>query len=252
MAETTFGTAGARICRMGTDTKKAKITFSFDDNRMSTYANAFPILRENGLKGCIAVVTDRVGEADHYYGWNEIQAMVDAGWEVLAHSRTHDMWNMDAAKIRREVVECKEILAAKGHPPKIWVSPGGPWYEKKGHNLGPGSDYEKAVLANYKGSLLHGGNSGHPVRLPADPHDLSRFGCECYDIEIYNKPLGAILEEIDKAARQGDWCHLGWHDVAGKHVETFKAAAARARKHLDEGVMEPVTMSEALGLEDPA
>ncbi len=212
---------------------------------MTTYANAFPILKDNGLLGCLAVVTDRVGKQD-YYSWQQIKEMVDAGWEVCSHTRNHDLWDMVPEKIEKEVVEAKQILTDKGFPPKVFIAPGGPWQEKQPEMLAKGSDFDKAVRATYH-AYMSGGH-GDAIKLPLDPHEFPRFGCECYDMEQYNSSLEDIKAVIDKAAVEGDWCHLGWHNVEGRHVDTFKATAAHARGYLDAKELEATTISQALGL----
>lgn len=224
----------------------APVTLSFDDGRMSVYANAFPVLRERGLTGCLAVVTGFAGRDGGYYSWDQVGEMSRAGWEVLAHSQSHDMWNLDAGKIRREVVDCLEVFRARGYAPNVWISPGGPWYETQGRLLAKDSDYGRAVRATYRASLLGGGP--HPVKLPVDPHGWGRYGCECYTHAHLNKPVDAILAEVDRAAAEGQWCHLGWHDPDGPHVETLTRVAERIREHAAAGRLRPATVSEALGL----
>jgi len=225
---------------------KTKITFSFDDGCISTYSNAFPILKENGLLGCLSVVTDRVGVSPDYYNWDQIGEMVAAGWEVLSHTRNHDLWDMTTEKIQKEVVDAKRVLTEHGYPPKVFVAPGGPWQEKQPDLVGPGSEFAKTVCATYDGYMA--GGHGDAIKLPLDPHRFPRFGCECYEMEQFNAALVDIKGAIDKAAAEGDWCHLGWHDVQGKHIETFRQTALHAGKYLQEGKLEPATISQALAL----
>jgi len=225
---------------------KTQITFTFDDGCISTYTNAFPILEEHGLLGCLSVVTDRVGASPDYYNWQQIKEMVDSGWEVLSHTRNHDLWDMTGEKIQKEVVEAKAILTEHGYPPKVFVAPGGPWQEAQPEMLGPDSEFATTVRATYDAYMA--GGHGDAIKLPLDPHSFPRFGCECYDMDQYNASLEDIKKAIDKATREGDWCHLGWHDVRGKHIDTLRETALHAEKYLREGKIEPATISQALEL----
>jgi len=226
--------------------KKIPVSFGFDDSCLSTYAEAFPILRENGLVGCISVVTDFVG-LENRYTWENIREMADQGWEIVSHTRTHDMWDLTPEKIRHEIVESRRILNEHGYPALVFITPGGPWQSKQPEQFLPGSLLEQAVRRTYEGFI---NGEEHPVKLPADPYRIGRFGCECYDMEQYNRTVPEIVTEIDKAVGEGSWCHLGWHDVRGRHVETFSRVVKHLRRYLEKGTMVPATVSQAAGLEN--
>ena len=224
--------------------KKALISFGFDDACLSTYANAFPILRSNGLAGCISVVTDFVG-MEGRYSWDNIREMTDNGWEVVSHTRTHDMWDLTPEKILFEIADSRRILREHGYPARVFITPGGPWQEKQPGQFVEGSPLHAAVRRTYDGFI---NGERHPVKLPADPYAVGRYGCECYDMDKYNRSIEEIRAEIDKSVEEGDWCHLGWHDVQGRHVETFRLTVEHIRKYLDLGRIASATVSRAIGL----
>src|SRR5579859_7285827 len=141
-----------------------RISFTFDDGNLSTYTEAFPLMKKAGLRGHIAVVTDFVGQPNRY-SWEQIKEMTDAGWEVMSHSRTHDFREMPPAKLRAEVVESREILQKKGYPAKVFNIPGGSWSGRA--DLAEGSDFEKLVRKTYKAYLPDG--DIHPMVDPVDP-----------------------------------------------------------------------------------
>jgi len=220
-----------------------RISFTFDDGMRSTYTNVFPLLRDAGLRGHIAVVTDIVGNEGRYT-WDEIAAMAAGGWEVMSHSRTHDFTVMDDAKMRAEVVESKAILNARGYPAMVFNMPGGPWSGEP--RFAVGSPFDNLVRATYRAYLPDAG----VTRLGArpDPYTLGHFCCECYGILKYELPLEKVLAEVEAAAREGHWINLLWHDVAGPYVDKFKAVLAAVVPHARAGILLNVTVSDALGL----
>jgi peptidoglycan/xylan/chitin deacetylase (PgdA/CDA1 family) len=84
------------------------VVVTFDDGFRSVAALALPILRRHGLPATIFVPTDHVGTGEPMrwpgieqwlggeheaellpMGWDELAMLVDAGWEVGSHTRSH-------------------------------------------------------------------------------------------------------------------------------------------------------------------
>ena len=233
--------------KMKNRNRKTKITFTFDDGKISVFKNAFPILKEFGLTGCLAVVVDFIGEKDTCFSWNQLQEMVDAGWAVVSHTCNHNLTNLTPQKIWHEVVESKEILNAKGFPSDIFIMPGGPWQHEQPEKIGPESEFLQTVREHYRAYMV--GSSNSVIKLPLDPpYEFPRFGCECYNMEQFNPPLAKIKNTIDQAVSKGDWCHLGWHDISGQHIKTFTETVAHVMTYVNAGMMEPATISEVLDI----
>jgi hypothetical protein len=223
-----------------------KLSITFDDSLLSTYKNAFPLMKDTGIPGNIAVVTGFVGsESGRYYTWDHIQEMADAGWEIVSHSQTHDMWDLDEEKVKCEVIEAKNILNNKGYPAEIFIPPGGPWLQKQRHNFIQGTAFSKAVMKTYAGCLI---GANFKVTPPDNFHIFERFGCECYDDETLNKTPQQIRDHIDTCLEDDTWCHLGWHDVSGKNIETFGLTIDYLKPYLKSGKMEGATISRMLGI----
>jgi len=72
---------------------------SFDDGYTDTYETAFPILAEQGLTGQVFVITDAIGKpnswdanffgAFHHIELSQIRDLVNAGWKIGSHTKTH-------------------------------------------------------------------------------------------------------------------------------------------------------------------
>ena len=85
-------------------------SLTFDDGAASDYAEAFPVLRELGLRATFFVIPSLVDGAGHV-SWQQLREMVAAGMEVGSHSLTHPfMHELDAAGVRREFGESKAVI----------------------------------------------------------------------------------------------------------------------------------------------
>ena len=73
----------------------------FDDHSMISYKNALPIMKERGLRATAFVVSGLADGDASLSGdmwsvarmrWRELEKLVDAGWLIGAHTRTHLIW----------------------------------------------------------------------------------------------------------------------------------------------------------------
>jgi peptidoglycan/xylan/chitin deacetylase (PgdA/CDA1 family) len=221
----------------------AAISFTFDDGRLSTYTNAFPLLRDAGLVGHIAVVTDKVG-CPGFYDWDQITEMAAAGWEVESHTCSHNLADLTTEKCCREVVESKAVLMAHGHEVNIFSFPGGLWQDQP--HFSPNGYFEQTVRKTYAGYLRIG--VPHPMRSPVDPYQLGYLCCECYESEQWGKPIDAIRNCVDQTIAAGAWCNLLWHDINDRHLPKFRQAVQYAAEQIRTGRLRCVTSSDYLHL----
>jgi peptidoglycan/xylan/chitin deacetylase (PgdA/CDA1 family) len=83
---------------------------TFDDGHASDYREAFPALRELGLRATFFVVPTLIGTPG-FVSWSELREMVAAGMEVGSHSLTHPFVDcLDASGLAREFGESKAII----------------------------------------------------------------------------------------------------------------------------------------------
>jgi len=107
----------------------------FDDGLLSTYTTAFPVLRERGLIGRVALVTGIVG-GEFYSKINDtktpcmnleqLRELVDAGWEIASHTVTHPFQfnRLSLEETRRELVDSKRWIEENlGVTPTKFVVP---------------------------------------------------------------------------------------------------------------------------------
>ncbi len=97
------------------------ISFHFDDGHTSHYTEAFPLFREAGVVGCLAL------PAKPTCGITTAQAleMQEAGWEVLSHSINHIPMRspLPEDQAQEEICESHRLLSEKGFVVKQFVTP---------------------------------------------------------------------------------------------------------------------------------
>lgn len=76
------------------------VALTFDDGYQDTVDIAAPILAEHGFTATVFIVPDHVGgvasweregSATPLAGWNDLRKLVNAGWEIGSHSRSHPL-----------------------------------------------------------------------------------------------------------------------------------------------------------------
>ncbi|MBP0726657.1 polysaccharide deacetylase family protein [Bacillus sp. RG28] len=67
---------------------KANIIFTMDDGWDTQYTKAFPILKEKGMKGSIAVIPTKVGTSG-YMSLSQLNTLYSSGWDLMNHTYSH-------------------------------------------------------------------------------------------------------------------------------------------------------------------
>jgi peptidoglycan/xylan/chitin deacetylase (PgdA/CDA1 family) len=98
------------------------VVVSFDDGYRPQFTYALPELRKHGWAG----VLNLKAEGSDLYESN-VRAMIDAGWELAAHTIDHsDLTTLDAAQLKREAAGARQILRREyGVPVKDFCYPAG-------------------------------------------------------------------------------------------------------------------------------
>ena len=73
----------------GNDTNQTpEIVITFDDGAKSVYTNAYPIMKQYGIKGTVFVNTAYIGQ-DWYMNLTDLQELHNAGWTISSHANEH-------------------------------------------------------------------------------------------------------------------------------------------------------------------
>lgn len=83
---------------------------TFDDGLVDNYTNAYPILKELGLKAYFFIIVSKVGTSG-YMSWEQIRELKDAGMSIGSHGMTHKLLTeLEDKELSDEIKESKMIL----------------------------------------------------------------------------------------------------------------------------------------------
>lgn len=104
---------------------RAGVVFCFDDGFQNVYTNAYPILRDAGMVGTIAVIPSVVG-TEGYCTQAQLDELYAAGWSFVGHGISQ-MTLQNEANQRAAHEAARDYLAAHGYTrgARHWVYPGG-------------------------------------------------------------------------------------------------------------------------------
>jgi peptidoglycan/xylan/chitin deacetylase (PgdA/CDA1 family) len=135
------------------------VVISFDDGYRPQFTYALPELRRHGWPG----VLNLKAEGSDLYASN-VEAMIEAGWELAAHTIHHlDLTTLDAEQLKEEVAGSREMLRREyGVPVEDFCYPAG--------------QFDETVIAAVKAA----GYTGATTEIPGDatrdkPYELARF-----------------------------------------------------------------------------
>lgn len=112
---------------------KKPVVVSFDDGFRSIRTNGFTVLKRLGWKGVVNLQGNIFEKGDEG-GMSEqdVQGLVDAGWELDAHSITHaDLTTLDDVTLKQEVAGVRSELRRKfKQPVNFFCYPAGRYDER--------------------------------------------------------------------------------------------------------------------------
>jgi peptidoglycan/xylan/chitin deacetylase (PgdA/CDA1 family) len=100
-----------RAIDFGAPLPEKPVVISFDDNDITVYTTAFPIMQEFGFAGVNYLVGNRLG-SDGFMNIDQIKELIAAGWEVGSHSMTHP-YLTQSASVDWELTQSKTNLENK-------------------------------------------------------------------------------------------------------------------------------------------
>jgi peptidoglycan/xylan/chitin deacetylase (PgdA/CDA1 family) len=135
------------------------VVLSFDDGYRPQFTYALPELRRHGWPG----VLNLKAEGSDLYTSN-VEAMIDAGWELAAHTIHHlDLTTLDSEQLKEEVAGSREMLRREyGVPVADFCYPAG--------------QFNETVIAAVKAA----GYTAATTEIPGEasreaPYELARF-----------------------------------------------------------------------------
>lgn len=126
------------------------ISFRFDDGNLSDYTEAFPRLRDAGLKGTYYIVEDWIGGSR--LTPEQIREMADAGHEIGSHTKTHPhLTEVTNEQLINEFVSSKVFLEGITNKPCTSIAIPFGYYDERVDRY-THSVYENATVSrDYRG-----------------------------------------------------------------------------------------------------
>ncbi len=103
-----------------------QVSITFDDGLASVVEEALPILARRNLVAAVFVVTGYLGGDNQWpgqgvdapqlpmMGWEELEALAEAGWEVGSHTVSHpDLTQLSPDRLEAELGEARETIDHK-------------------------------------------------------------------------------------------------------------------------------------------
>lgn len=89
---------------------KANIIFTMDDGWETQYTRGFQILKDNGIKGSIAVIPSKIG-TEGYMSLRQLNTLYRSGWDLMNHTNTHrHLASLNKQEQKSELNDAREWL----------------------------------------------------------------------------------------------------------------------------------------------
>jgi len=205
--------------------KRAAVSLSFDDARLSQVDTGLAVLKKKGVKVTFYVLPS--GVEQRLAGWK--QAVAD-GHEIANHSLTHPctgnyefsrnnaLENYDLAKITQEIDGAsEEIYKQLGVKPRTFAYPCGQKFVGRGAAL---KSYVPLVAERFVAGR------GYMDESPNDPVicDLAQTMGTVFDDMVF----AAMKKIVDQAVEQGRWVIFVGHEIGPRAYQTTDTKALEA------------------------
>lgn len=90
--------------------KARSVVITFDDGYKDNYVQAYPILKERGLRAIFFVTVEHI-DSTGYMSWQDLKEMAAAGMRIGSHGLTHRFFSMlSASELTEELKESRRTL----------------------------------------------------------------------------------------------------------------------------------------------
>lgn len=212
--------------------RRAALSLTFDDSRLSQADAGIPVLDRHGIKGTFYVLPAAVEERRAEW----VEAVV-AGHEIGNHSMTHPCsgnfaWSRENAleELTLEHVEVDILAANDALRQRLGVTPTAFAYPCGQHTVGRGENaqsYVPLIARHFQtGRCWLSESANDPAYC--DLAQVAGMKMDGLDPET-------LIELIDDAIANGSWLVLCAHEVASEqHGWSFRPANCIDEAHLDE------------------
>lgn len=168
-----------------------QLALVFDDGYAEEYDDLYPVLDDRGVPASLAIVPEWLGEEGHLTA-GELDELVDAGWEVVAHGRRHRY--LQAHGLAEDATAGDERL----HLDSDHVFPG------EDHGLYPGDSFEVTDGSTTETHALAAKGDEDPVVTLEAP-----LGADFAAEETVFRPTADQIDD-EVAGVRGEFAALGY------------------------------------------
>lgn len=219
MHEYVIGSCGSEPPPPPPPTTTGLVTITFDDGWEDTYTNAFPVLRDLGIRANVAVNPIAVdGGWTTYMNLAQLRALHAAGWNMVSHSWSHpDLTRLSDAELHRELRDSKAWIEGKGFgPAKTFIVPFHAW-----------GDRERTAIAQYYANARgYSVNQFSPPRFTALPLSTAPYNIYGYEPEFapFTTASGraATMRHVEHAIQEGKHVDIFFHHITSSQVPAFR------------------------------
>lgn len=171
----------------------------FDDGFQSTHDVAWPIMKDLGLTGNVAV-TERYVGTPGYMPLDQLQQLYVAGWGMANHTKAHgQLGTMTPDEVRSSIADGYKYLVNNGMP------------EDAKHLVYPGGSWNAAVLAECKRQNVRTSRRVGTVEYCTP--DMGNMLLLPAWYVTRDKTLASAKSMIDKVVERGGISYLTFHDL---------------------------------------
>lgn len=198
-----------------------RLTITFDDGWASAYTRGLPTLRDHGLRGNVAVITESVDYWSGFLTLVQLRALHDAGWSLVSHSVGHpDLTTVTDAELERQLTASKAWLQANGfRGSSVFVVPYHAFGERE----------LAAIRRHYAAARIANATFYSPEHFeswePGDPHGLTSIEAETLRFTT-QAGRNALVAQVEAALKAGRFIDVMFHDIPESDFEAFRATIA--------------------------
>lgn len=211
---------------------QSAITLMLDDGEETAYSIGYSELKNRGLVGSAAIVTNFIGQPDHM-GLDQLKALQAAGWEIVSHGLSHtDLTTVNRVLMESELYQSKKILQSKQLTVNNFALPYGAY---NGGILATAVKYYQSARAFEQGD---------------NPQGLFPFDVKVRGV-VNATTLAELTEWVDQAKHHKRWLVLVFHSLTDSGDDQFHTSPAVFGQMMDIVVnshIPVVTYNQGLGL----
>lgn len=175
---------------------KGMVTLSFDDNDLSFYQAALPLLKSTGIGAAQNVPTDFIGQSDKMTA-AQLAEIKSAGFEIDSHSVSHPfLTTLSDAEAIHETADSRTILKSLSLTPVTTFA----------YPYGDYDDRIEAIVRNAGYSAGRGTIPGFNTK------NTDLYALHTQNVEL-DTSLTQIKQWVDDAIAHKTWLILGLHEI---------------------------------------